>query len=138
MHAYVQEHSHSMHNIFFYFFFKECHLKGVKNPVLIVNYVEVSQTYHQLKPDGSAGDATNTSSSMLYLVTQLHLLTAKSVVFHPHAFKDITEVSGQNPPPGIPVPLCGPVPLHGYSANFSQRCICPSLGTPSTYFLIWV
>lgn len=106
--------------------------------MLIVNYIEVSQTYNQLKPEDCAGDATNTSSSLLYLVTQLHLLTANNVVFHPYAFKDITEVPGQNPPPGTPVPFGDPVPLYGYSANFSQPCICLSLGTPSTHFLIWV
>lgn len=35
-----------------------------------------------------------TSSSLLYPVMQLHLLTANGVAFHPYAFKDITEVSG--------------------------------------------
>lgn len=62
--------------------------------MLIVNYREVSQTYHQLKPEDSARDAKHSSSSLLYLVMQLHLLIANNVVFHPHAFEDITEVSG--------------------------------------------
>lgn len=97
-------------------FFKECHLNG-KNLVLIISYVDASQSYHQLKPEDNAGDGTNSSSSLLNLVMQFHFLTANTVVSQPHTFQDTTDVSGQNPP----VPLSDPIPCYDYSANSSQR-----------------
>lgn len=106
--------------------------------MLVLNDTEVSQTDRQPNPENSAGDAqTHDPARYTRLCNLISLLLTMlfSTLRLPTTF---TEVSGQNPPPGIPVPPSDPVLFYGYSANSSQRCNCPSLRIPGTHSLKWV
>lgn len=102
----------TVQGLFCLVFNKELHLKGVKHSLLVVNNTEVSQTDHQPNPENSAGDAqTHHPAHYARLCNLILLLTMLLSTFR--FSTTLTEISGQNPPSGIPVPLSDPVPLYG-------------------------
>lgn len=106
--------------------------------MLVVNDIEVSQTDHHPNPENSAGNAQTHHPARYTRLCNLISLLLTMLLSTLRLPTTLTEVSGQNPAPGIPVPPSDPVPLSGYSSNTSELGNCPSLGTPGTHLFNWV